>query len=126
VHTPGEAESLAEKLGARGYAVARIHRHTPGRQCDLVSAQLAKRQIDIVIATDAACQQIDLWRISHVIHYDMPCDTLLYQTRLARAPAAHSALLLVTPHEMSMLHDIEHGIGSAIDPLTLPERPREH
>lgn len=126
VHTPGEAEWLAEKLGARGYAVAIIHSHTPGRQCDLVSGQLAKRQIDIIIATDAACQQLDLWRISHVIHYDMPCDTPLYQARLARAPARHSVLLLVTSHEMSMLHDIEHGIGNAIDPLALPERSREH
>jgi ATP-dependent RNA helicase DeaD len=126
VHTPGKAESLTEKLGARGYAVASIHRHTSGRQCDLIAAQLAKRQIDIVIATDAAFQQTDLWRISHVIHYDLPCDTSVYQVRITRAPAAHSILLLVTHHEMGMLHDIEHDIGSAIDPLTLPERPREH
>lgn len=126
VHTPGEAELLMEKMGARGYAVATIHSHTPGRQCELIATQLAKRHIDIVIATDAACRQIDLWRISHVIHYDLPCDTGVYQVRIARAPAAHTILLLVTPHEMSKLHDIEHGIGSAIDPLTLPERPREH
>ncbi len=126
VHTPSEAESLTEKMSARGYAVATIHSHTPGRQCDLVSAQLVRRHIDIIIATDAACQQIDLERISHVIHYDLPCDTSVYQVRIARAPAAHTILLLVTPHEMSMLHDIEHGIGSAIDPLALPERSREH
>lgn len=126
VHTQLDAETLAEKLGARGYAVAAIHGHTPGRQCELIAARLATRQLDLVVATDAACSQLDLSRISHVIHYHLPCDVALYQTRFARAPASHSVLLLVTAHEMNMLHDIEHGIGAVIDPLALPERSREH
>jgi ATP-dependent RNA helicase DeaD len=126
VHTQTAAEDLAEKLAARGYGAAAIHGHTPQRQWDLVAARLAMKHIDIVVATDTAMRNPGLTRISHVIHYDLPCDTTAYRERLSHVPTAHSSLLLVAPTELRMLHSIEHGIGQAIKPLALPERPRKH
>jgi ATP-dependent RNA helicase DeaD len=126
VHTQTAAEDLAEKLSARGYGATPIHGHTPRRQWDLVAARLAMKHIDIVVATDTAMHNPGLARISHVIHYDLPCDTTAYRERLSHVPTAHSSLLLVAPTELRMLHSIEHGIGQAIKPLALPERPREH
>jgi ATP-dependent RNA helicase DeaD len=126
VHTQTAAEELAERLSARGYSAVSIHGHTARRQWDLVAARLAMKHIDIVVATDSAMHNPGLTRISHVIHYDLPCDTTAYRERLGHAPTAHSSLLLVAPSELRMLHSIEHGIGEAIKPLALPERPREH
>lgn len=125
VHTQTGADELAERLAARGYGAAAIHGHTAQRQWDLVAARLAMKHIDIVVATDAAPCKQNLARISHVIHYDLPCDTTAYRERLSRVPAAHSSLLLVAPGELRMLHSIEHGIGEPIKPLALPERSRE-
>ncbi|MEW6164988.1 MAG: DEAD/DEAH box helicase [Pseudomonadota bacterium] len=126
VHTQTAAERLAEQLAARGYAAEAVHALTAKRQVDLVAARLAAKHIDIVVATDAALPDTALKRISHVIHHDLPCDAADYRARLAAAPTAHSSLLLPGTHEMSMLHDIEHGTGQSIEPLVLPERPREH
>jgi ATP-dependent RNA helicase DeaD len=126
VHTQTAAEDLAEKLSARGYAAAAIHGHTPRRQWDLVAARLAMKHIDIVVATDSAMHNPGLPRVSHLIHYDLPCDTTAYRERLSYVPTAHSSLLLVAPTELRMLHSIEHGIGAAVKPLALPERQRGH
>jgi ATP-dependent RNA helicase DeaD len=126
VHTQTASEELADKLSARGYGAAAIDGHTSRRQLDLVAAKLAMKHIDIVVATDPALPGLDLKRISHVIHYDLPCDTAAYRTRIGHAPTAHSSLLLVAPTEMRMLHGIEHGIGQSIEPLLLPQRTREH
>lgn len=126
VHTQTAAEELAEKLSARGYGAAAIHGRTARRQWDLVAARLAMKHIDIVVATDSAMHNPGLARISHVIHYDLPCDTTAYRERLRHVPTATSSLLLVAPSELRMLHSIEHGIGEAIKPLALPERTREH
>jgi ATP-dependent RNA helicase DeaD len=126
VHTQIAAANLAEKLAARGYGVAAIDGDTPRRTLDRVANQLAEKRIDLVVATDPALPGLELSRVTHVIHYDLPCDTAAYHTRLAHAPTAHSSLLLVGPTEMRMLHGIEHGIGQSIDPLVLPQRSRGH
>lgn len=125
VHTQLRATGLAQQLAARGYGATAVIGRTPRRQCATVVEQMGRGQLDILVATDTALQDIDLPRVSHLIHYDLPCDTASYQARLGHAAAVHSVVSLVIPAELRMLHSIEHGIGHAIEHLVLPERPRK-
>lgn len=126
VHTQTCAERLADKLVARGYGAGALHGDTPMLRRNLVVEQLANKRVDIVVTTDLALLDLVLARISHIIHYDPPCDARGYRQRLACAPAAQGSILLVNQAEMRMLHCIEHDIGQSIEPLALPERTREH
>ncbi|MDP2793638.1 MAG: DEAD/DEAH box helicase [Sulfurisoma sp.] len=124
VHTRTAAAELAELLAARGYGVVAIDGEMPVAWRDAAVARLKNREIDIVVTTDLAARGIDVARISHVIHYDMPCDTDSYLERISHVGPRGTAILLVAPYEIPMFIGLEHSIGQPIPELALPERPR--
>lgn len=127
VHNKAGTMDLAEKLRARGYAAAALDGDTPPAPRERVIAQFGKGEIDIVVCTDSACDNVDVTRVTHVISYDVPCDAASHIHRIGHLahPAQHgTAILLVTPREMGMLHSIERATHQAIDVLVLPERFR--
>lgn len=123
VRTKAETTLLAEKLSARGHAVAPLNGDLNQRQREQTVEDLKQGKKDIVIATDVAARGLDVPRITHVINYDVPYDTEAYIHRVGRTGRAGrtgKAILLVTPRERSWLRTLERATNSPMEPYQLP------
>jgi ATP-dependent RNA helicase DeaD len=126
-HHKHTASMLAEKLKARGYAVAHIDSDTTAAGQRRVAEQIEGRKADILVTTDHSLAPIEVSRFTHLINFDMPCDLESYAHRIEHfgpESSAATVIFLVTSREMEMLHCIEKAIGHAIKSLELPERAR--
>ncbi|KAA1173147.1 DEAD/DEAH box helicase [Marinobacter salinexigens] len=123
VRTKAETTLLAEKLSARGHAVAPLNGDLNQRQREQTVEDLKRGKKDIVIATDVAARGLDVPRITHVINYDVPYDTEAYIHRVGRTGRAGrtgKAILLVTPRERSWLRTLERATNSPMEAYQLP------
>lgn len=123
VRTKIATVELAEKLAARGYAVAPINGDIAQNQREKVIQQFTRGSLDILVATDVAARGLDVSRISHVVNYDIPYDTEAYIHRIGRTGRAGrkgDAILFVTPRERRMLAAIEKATRQKIEKLELP------
>lgn len=123
VRTKTATLELAEKLAARGYAVAPLSGDIPQSQRTRTVERLKSGDLDIVVATDVAARGLDVQRISHVINYDIPADTESYVHRIGRtgrAGRAGEAILFVAPREKRMLAMIEKATRQTIELMQLP------
>ncbi|MFL1465284.1 DEAD/DEAH box helicase [Marinobacter sp. HN1S83] len=123
VRTKAETTLLAEKLSARGHAVAPLNGDLNQRQREQTVEDLKRGKKDIIVATDVAARGLDVPRITHVINYDVPYDTEAYIHRVGRTGRAGrvgKAILLVTPRERSWLRTLERATNSPMEPYELP------
>jgi ATP-dependent RNA helicase DeaD len=123
VRTKANTVELAEKLAARGHAVAALNGDIPQRMRELTVNQLKSGKIDILVATDVAARGLDVQRISHVINYDLPTDLESYTHRIGRtgrAGRSGKAILFVKPRERRLLRDIERATSSRLEQLEVP------
>lgn len=123
VRTKTATVELAEKLAARGYAVAPLNGDIPQQQRQRTVEQLKTGQLDILVATDVAARGLDVQRISHVINYDIPLDTESYVHRIGRtgrAGRSGEAILFVTPREKRLLQAIEKATKQKVEAMKLP------
>jgi ATP-dependent RNA helicase DeaD len=123
VRTKTSTVELAEKLEARGYAVAALNGDLTQGLREQVVDRLKNGSLDIVVATDVAARGLDVPRISHVINYDVPYDTEAYVHRIGRTGRAGRpgrAILFITPREMHMLKTIERATRQKITVLSMP------
>jgi hypothetical protein len=117
------ADSLTNKLQARGYAAEAMHGDLSQAQREALIKRLRDGRVEIVVATDVAARGLDVERIGSVINYDMPGDTESYVHRIgrtARAGREGTAVLFVTPRQQRMKRDIETYIKQQIPPMKLP------
>jgi ATP-dependent RNA helicase DeaD len=87
--------------------------------------RLKNGSLDIVVATDVAARGLDVKRISHVVNYDIPCDTESYVHRIGRTGRAGregKAIIFVAPRERRMLAAIEQATRQPIRQMSLPSR----
>ncbi len=125
VRTKLATEELAQRLEARGHAVAALNGDMTQGLRERVIEQLRSGGLDIVVATDVAARGIDVPRVSHVINYDIPYDTEAYVHRIGRtgrAGRSGTAILFVAPRELRMLRAIERATRQTIEPIRLPTR----
>lgn len=125
VRTKTATVEIADKLEARGYAVAALNGDLTQPLRERVIEQLKQGRLDIIVATDVAARGLDVSRITHVINFDVPYDTEAYVHRIGRTGRAGrtgTAILFVTPREMRMLGMIERATRQKIEPLPLPSR----
>ncbi len=123
VRTKAETTLLAEKLSARGHAVATLNGDLNQRQREQTVEDLKRGKKDIIVATDVAARGLDVPRITHVINYDVPYDTEAYIHRVGRTGRAGrvgKAILLVTPRERSWLRTLERATNSPMESYELP------
>jgi ATP-dependent RNA helicase DeaD len=123
VRTKAETTLLAEKLSARGHAVAPLNGDLNQRQREQTVEDLKRCKKDIIVATDVAARGLDVPRITHVINYDVPYDTEAYIHRVGRTGRAGregKAILLVTPRERSWLRTLERATNSPMETYELP------
>ncbi len=123
VRTKIATVELAEKLGARGYAVAPLNGDIPQNRREQTVDEFKAGKLDILVATDVAARGLDVERVSHVINYDIPYDTESYVHRVGRtgrAGRSGEAILFVSPRERRMLHAIERATKQKIEMMELP------
>jgi ATP-dependent RNA helicase DeaD len=116
-------EELAERLGARGFAVEALNGDIAQVQRERTVARLKNGQIDIVVATDVAARGLDVDRVTHVVNYDVPYDPESYVHRIGRTGRAGrtgEAILFISPRERNMLHVIERATRKPIERMDLP------
>ncbi|MCE3285733.1 MAG: box helicase [Steroidobacteraceae bacterium] len=114
---------LAERLEARGFAVAPLNGDMQQKDRERTVARFKGGQLDILVATDVAARGLDVERISHVVNYDVPYDTESYVHRIGRTGRAGrngEAILFITPRERNMLRYIERATRSPLEPMDLP------
>lgn len=117
------AADLAEHLEARGYSVEAMHGDMNQQQRESVIRRMREGTIEIVVATDVAARGLDVEHIGYVINYDIPNDPESYVHRIgrtARAGRAGKALLLMTPREDRMMHEIERYTGQKMSLAKAP------
>jgi ATP-dependent RNA helicase DeaD len=116
-------EELAERLGARGFAVEALNGDIIQAQRERTITRLKGGQIDIVVATDVAARGLDVERVSHVVNYDIPHDSESYVHRIGRtgrAGRSGEAILFIAPRERNMLRVIERATRQVMEEMTLP------
>ena len=116
-------EELAEKLEARGYAVAPLNGDIPQQQRERTVQRLRDGQLDIIVATDVAARGLNVERISHVVNFDIPLDIESYVHRIGRtgrAGRSGEAILFVSPRERRMLSSIERATRQPIEHMEMP------
>jgi ATP-dependent RNA helicase DeaD len=121
--TKQSTAELAEKLSARGFAVAALNGDIQQAQRERTVAQLKSGAIDILVATDVAARGLDVERISHVVNFDVPYDTESYIHRIGRtgrAGRSGEAILFIAPREQNMLRAIERATRQPIEAMHLP------
>ena len=77
----------------------------------------------ILIATDVAARGIDVSKVSHVVHFDVPrsSDDYIHRSgRTGRAGEIGEVITFVTPEEEREFAAIEKAIGSTIQRDTMP------
>ncbi|MGM0541816.1 MAG: DEAD/DEAH box helicase [Pseudomonadota bacterium] len=123
VRTKTATVDLAERLEARGYAVAALNGDIAQNQRERIVDNIKKGKIDILVATDVVARGLDVPRISHVFNYDIPQDNESYVHRIGRtgrAGRSGTAILFVTPREKRLLSSIERTTKSKIPEMHLP------
>ena len=123
VRTKTLTVELAEKLEARGFAATALNGDIAQNQRERTIKQLKDGKIDILVATDVAARGLDVNRISHVINYDIPYDTVSYVHRIGRTGRAGregDAILFVAPREKRLLSAIEKATRKKIELMELP------
>jgi ATP-dependent RNA helicase DeaD len=123
VRTRTATLEVAERLKARGFAVAPLSSDLAQNQREKTVARLKEGKLDVLVATDVAARGLDVDRITHVINFDVPNDLGAYVHRIGRtgrAGRSGAAILLLTPRERHLLRDIERSTRQRIEPLVLP------
>jgi ATP-dependent RNA helicase DeaD len=121
--TKAGTTELAERLEARGLAVAALNGDMEQKMRERTVARLKDGQLDIVVATDIAARGLDVDRISHVVNYDIPTDTESYVHRIGRtgrAGRSGEAILFIAPRERHLLRAIERATRQTITQMELP------
>ena len=105
---------LADRLGARGLAVERLHGGLDQPLRERVLGRVRRGEVGVLVATDVAARGIDVSHIGLVVNADLPESPERYVHRIgrtARAGRAGLALTLVTPKQKRRLREMASALG---------------
>ena len=114
VRTKRGADRLVKRLGSKGVDSVAMHGNKSQSQREKALARFDKGHVDALVATDVAARGIDVDGISHVINFDLPGDSDVYQHRVgrtARAGRSGVGVTLVKPEEAGDIAAIARRLG---------------
>jgi len=121
--TKREADEVGEHLRGRGYLAESLHGDLSQAERDRVMRRFRENQVELLVATDVAARGLDIDSVTHVINYNIPCDSESYTHRIGRTGRAGregDAITLVTPRERRQLKMIERALGVRITSVRIP------
>lgn len=122
-NTRDKVEILFEKLNHEGYFCGSLHGGLQQRDRLNTIQQFKHGEFHFLIATDVAARGLHIEKLSLVVNYDLPLDNENYVHRIGRTGRAGNigtAITLVTPNEMKILHAIEEYIHYKIPKQEFP------
>ncbi len=124
VKRKSEADSLARKARRSSRReVGSIHSGRTQKERIDALEDFRTGRCPILIATDVAARGIDVDKISHVVHFDVPRspDDYIHRSgRTGRAGESGEVITFVSPEEERDLAAIEKAIGSTLERETIP------
>jgi ATP-dependent RNA helicase RhlE len=124
VKRKSEADSLARKVRRlSNREAASIHSGRTQKERMQALEDFRTGQCPILVATDVAARGIDVSKVTHVIHFDVPRSSEDYihrSGRTGRAGRSGEVITFVAPDEESDLSSIEKAIGTKIEREVMP------
>jgi ATP-dependent RNA helicase RhlE len=124
VKRKSEADSLARKVRRlSNREAASIHSGRTQKERMQALEDFRTGQCPILVATDVAARGIDVSKVTHVIHFDVPRSSEDYihrSGRTGRAGRSGEVITFVAPDEERDLASIEKAIGSKIQREVMP------
>lgn len=124
VATKVEADTVAKRLGERGYQVEALHGDLSQEARERVLGKFRDKRVTVLVATDVAARGIDIEKLSHVINWELPHDSDEYLHRIGRTGRAGNmgtAITFVTPDEYHRLFRIKKVSGKKLKKGSVPE-----
>ena len=112
--TRKETQEIADKLMQEGYNADSLHGELSQAQRDAVMQKFRIRNLQLLVATDAAARGLDVDDLTHVINYGLPDDTESYthrSGRTGRAGKTGTSIAIINLREKGKLREIERIIG---------------
>ena len=124
VKRKSEADQLARKVRRlSGREAASIHSGRTQKERIEALEEFRCGRCPILIATDVAARGIDVSKVSHVVHFDVPrsSDDYIHRSgRTGRAGETGGVITFVAPAEEADFAAIEEAIGTTIQRDTMP------
>ncbi len=121
--TRDSVKDIASRLGRDGYAADALHGELSQVQRESVMGRFRQGNPSLLIATDVAARGLDVDNLTHVIHFDLPDETAVYNHRsgrTGRAGKTGSSLALVHMREGHRIRRIEKVLGRRIEEAKIP------
>ena len=121
--TRRDTQKIAQKLMKDGYHADALHGDLSQNQRDVVMKKFRNKQLQLLVATDVAARGIDVYSITHVLHYALPEDTENYthrSGRTARAGKSGISISIIIPQDIGIIRRIERLIGQQFIKLSVP------
>jgi len=121
--TRDSVKDIASRLGRDGYAADALHGELSQVQRESVMSRFRQGNPSLLIATDVAARGLDVDNLTHVIHFDLPDETAVYNHRsgrTGRAGKSGSSLALVHMREGHRIRRIEKVLGRRIEEAKIP------
>lgn len=118
-----DVDTVAKKLGDRGYDVEGLHGDISQYQRERILGKFKQQRINVLVATDVAARGIDINNLTHVINYSLPQNPESYVHRIGRTGRAGkegTAITFVTPAEYRKLVAIKRVIKINIRKEKIP------
>jgi ATP-dependent RNA helicase RhlE len=116
--TKHRAKKLADQLIKAGVPAGSLQGNLSQNRRQEAMDGFRSGRIKVLVATDIASRGIDVSQISHVINFDMPDTADAYTHRIGRTgrmTRQGTALSLVTPDDLPMMHTIEKLLGRSLE-----------
>lgn len=121
--TRTETKEIAAKLMRDGYGAEALHGDLSQAQRDDVMAKFREKNIRVLVATDVAARGLDVDKLTHVIHYNLPDDIEVYNHRSGRTGRAGEtgvSVSIIHTRERGRLTQIERVIKRSIVQVPVP------
>jgi ATP-dependent RNA helicase DeaD len=116
-------KDVAARLARDGYAADALHGELAQVHRDSVMSRFREGNPSLLVATDVAARGLDVDRLTHVIHYDLPDEVSAYthrSGRTGRAGKSGASLALVHMREGHRIAHIERAIGRKLEEARIP------
>jgi ATP-dependent RNA helicase DeaD len=121
--TRSETRDVAAKLMRDGYMAEALHGDMSQVQRDEVMAKFRDKTIRVLVATDVAARGLDVDKLTHVIHFNLPDDVEVYNHRSGRTGRAGElgiSISIIHTRERGRIAQIERIIKRKIEAAPVP------